>query len=136
LGHKFSLILSREITDAESATLQEEGFFGASFGIDSLPTNAEVTVTKVDFDDTVSPSLVEAIESALETVKKVPDLTVPSLTVPALPVEKTEEEPGAVVGEVIEEKPESVNGEVTEATADEADSVGANDPVATTGNPD
>jgi hypothetical protein len=182
LGHKFSLILSREITDAESAILQEDGFFGASFGIDSLPTNAEVTVTKVDLDDTVSPSLVEAIESALEAVKKVPDLGVPSLTVPALPVEKTEEKtdeaPGTVVGEVIEEKPESVTGEVTEgepgtegetakktatrkvsakkagngrtssrktsarktstgkATADEADSVGVNDPVATTSSSD
>jgi hypothetical protein len=157
LGHKFSLVLSREITDAESAVLQEAGFSGASFATDSLPTNAEVTVTKVDFDDTVSPSLAEAIESALEAVKKVPDLSVPGLTVPAVPVEKADEKPGTVTGEVIEqesdaepvtaEKAATGNGSAKKtgngrtsarktsakkATADEADSAGANGSTATT----
>ena len=81
MGHKFSLVLSRMITDDESAVLLDAGCMGAIFATDSLPTNAEVTVTKMDFDDTVSPSLTEAIESALEAVKKVPDLGVPGLTV-------------------------------------------------------
>jgi hypothetical protein len=36
----------------------------------------------MDFDDMESPSLAEAIESALEAVVKVPDLGVPGLTVP------------------------------------------------------
>lgn len=111
MGHVFSLVLSREITDEESVVLQESGCYGASFGTDSLPTNAEVSVTKVDIDDTVSPSLAEAIESALEAVKKVPDLGVPGLTVPALPVEKRTK-PGVVDGEVIEEVTEVVE-EVT-----------------------
>ncbi|MFC8723517.1 hypothetical protein [Kitasatospora sp. NPDC057198] len=84
MGHKFSLVLSREITDDESAVLQE-GFSGAVFSTDALPTNAEVKVTRVDFDDEVSPSLAEAIESALESVKTVSDLTVPGLSVPAVP---------------------------------------------------
>ncbi|WP_459800308.1 hypothetical protein [Herbidospora sp. RD11066] len=80
----FSLVLSREITDDESAVLREAGCAEAAFGTDSLPTNADITVTKLDFDDTVSPSLAEAIEAALAAVKNVPDLTVPGLTVPAV----------------------------------------------------
>jgi hypothetical protein len=83
VGHKFSLVLSREITGSESEILQGAG---ATFGTDSHPTNASVTVTKIDVDDTVSPSLAEAIEAALEAVKKVPDLSVPGLVVPAQPV--------------------------------------------------
>jgi hypothetical protein len=55
VGHKFSLVLSREITNGESAVLQQEGCADAVFGTDSLPTNAAVTVAKMDFDDTVSP---------------------------------------------------------------------------------
>jgi hypothetical protein len=83
MGHKFSLVLSREITDDESVMLQEVGCAGATFATDSLPTNAEVPVTKMDFDDAAAPSLAEAIESAIEAVKKLPDVSVPGLTVPA-----------------------------------------------------
>jgi hypothetical protein len=85
VGHRFSLVLSRDITDDESVILKEAGCAEAVFTTDSLPTNAAVTVTKMDFDDTVSPSLAEAIEAALEAVKNVPDLSVPGLTVPAQP---------------------------------------------------
>jgi hypothetical protein len=103
LGYKFSLVLSREISDGEVATLQEAGCASATFTTDSLPTNADVTVTKLDFDDTTSPSLAEAIESALEAVKSVPDLSVPGLTVPAQPAVAGAEESGAVIeGTVID----------------------------------
>jgi hypothetical protein len=85
VGHKFSLVLSREITEGESEILQEAGCSGAIFGTDSLPTNASVTVTKIDFDDAAAPSLAEAIESALAAVKQVPELSVPGLSVPAQP---------------------------------------------------
>jgi hypothetical protein len=89
VGHKFSLVLNREITDDESAALREAGCAEAVFCTDSHPTNPDLPVTKMDFDDETSPSLAEAIESALEAVKKVqvPDLSVPGLTVPAQPVE-------------------------------------------------
>lgn len=92
MGYRFSLVLSREITDDESVILQEANCASPIFGADSLPTNAEVAVTKMDFDDTVSRTLAEAIESALESVKKVPDLGVPGLTVPAQPAEPPAEE--------------------------------------------
>jgi hypothetical protein len=105
VGHKFSLVLSREITANESAALQDAGCAGAVFSSDSLPTNADVTVTKVDFDDTVSPSLAEAIEAALEAVKIVPGLSVPGLTVPAQPTQALSEEPAAAVLAEPAEKP-------------------------------
>jgi hypothetical protein len=87
MGHKFSLFLSREITDDESATLREAGCASAVFTADSHPTSPEKKVTKMNFDDEVSPSLAEAIEAALEAVKTIPGLTVPSFTVPAQPVD-------------------------------------------------
>jgi hypothetical protein len=112
MGYKFSLVLSREVSDEESAILQEAGCVSAVFGTDSLPTNAQVTVTKMDFDDTVSPSLAEAIESAFTAVKKVPDLSVPGLTVPAQSAQAPAAEgvaaaskPGVVAGTVVTEEP-------------------------------
>jgi hypothetical protein len=85
MGYKFSLVLSREITDEESVTLKGAIRADAAFGGDQLPTDAEVPVTKIEFDDTVSPTLAEAIEAGLEAVKVVPDLGVPGLSVPAQP---------------------------------------------------
>jgi hypothetical protein len=106
VGYKFSLVLSREITDDESAILQEVGCPDVIFATDTLPTDADVIVTKMDFDDTRSPSLAEAIESALESVKKVPDLGVPGLTVPAQPERIVAEEPEKVIqGVVVQDKP-------------------------------
>jgi hypothetical protein len=87
VGYKFSLILSREITEAESAAMLVADSTGVVFATDSLPTNAEIAVTKMDFNDTVSPSLAEAIESALEAVKTIPGLSVPGLTVLAQPAD-------------------------------------------------
>ena len=90
MGFKFTLVLSREITDEESGILLEANSAVPRFGSDTLPTNADVPVTKMDFDDTISPSLEEAIESALGSVKKVPELGVPGLTVPAQPAHREE----------------------------------------------
>jgi hypothetical protein len=92
VGHKFSLVLSREITDGESAALQEAGCAGAVFLTDTHPMNPDVNVTKMDFNDTASPSLADAIQTALDAVEAVPDLTVPNLTVPAQPAKATDEE--------------------------------------------
>jgi hypothetical protein len=102
MGYRFTLVLSREITDDESAVLEAAGCAGAIFAPDSLPTNAEVPVTKMDFDVTASPSLAEAIESALEAVKNVPDLSVPGLTVPAQPAHAETAEAAATGTEAME----------------------------------
>ena len=117
MGYKFSLVLSREITEDESTILDEAVCSTAVFGTDSLPTNADTIVTKMDFDDTISPTLAEAIESALEAVMKVPDLSVPGLTVPAQPAGPSDEEPKVVAGEMVEEVAAEV---VEEPPAEEA----------------
>jgi hypothetical protein len=121
VGHKYSLILSREITDEESVILRDAGCACAVFTTDTLPTNAEVTVTRLDFDDTESPSLAEAIEAGLEAVKKVPELTVPGLTVPAVPKAQADSDTvieGTVVdGTVVDGT--VVDGTVVEATVAE-----------------
>ncbi|WP_042433467.1 hypothetical protein [Streptacidiphilus anmyonensis] len=83
MGFKFSLVLNRTITAKETAALRDAGCGEAAFGTDTLPTDASVKVTRLDFDDTLSATLAEAIEAGLEAVKKVPDLSVPGLNVPA-----------------------------------------------------
>jgi hypothetical protein len=112
MGYRFSLVLSREISDEESAILRETDGVSAVFGTDSLPTNAQMSVTRMDVDDILSPSLAEAIESAFEAVKKVPDLSVPGLTVPAQSAHApaadgvaAATEPGVVAGTVVTEQP-------------------------------
>jgi hypothetical protein len=124
MGYRFSLVLSREITDEESAVLREAGCSAAVFGTDSLPTNAEVTVTSMDFDDILSPSLAEAIESALEAVKEVPGLSVPGLTVPAQPAGPSDEEPKVIAGEVIEEVAAEVAEEIVAEVTEEKPAAG------------
>jgi hypothetical protein len=104
VGYRFSLVLSREITDDESALLRDAGCADPVFGTDTLPTNADVIVTKMDFDDTASPSLADAIQSALDAVKTVPELSVPGLTVPAQPAGPVTEEADKVIeGTVVQD---------------------------------
>jgi hypothetical protein len=85
MGYTFSLILNREITEDESIALTEARSVAATVGSDTLPTDPSVPVTKLEFDDDVSPSLEQAIESALRAVQAVPGLDVPALTVPPQP---------------------------------------------------
>jgi hypothetical protein len=82
MGYEFTLFLSREITDEESAALQTAGCAGATITTDSYMANS---VTRLDFDTSEVPTLAEAIQSALDSVKTVPDLTVASLEVPPQP---------------------------------------------------
>lgn len=93
MGYKFSLVLSREVTASETKNLKKAGCQEAKFGKDTLPTDANIPVTRLDFDDTVSPTLAGAIEAALTAVKTVPELGVPGLTVPAQPAERPAAEP-------------------------------------------
>jgi hypothetical protein len=113
VGYKFTLVLSREITDDESAVLREADAVCAEaiFGPDTLPTNADVPVTKMDIDDTTAATLADSIQAALDAVKAIPDLSVPGLTVPAQPAGPLDERTAVVEGE----KPETVSEEKIEA---------------------
>ncbi|GAA1158485.1 hypothetical protein [Streptomyces javensis] len=95
MGYVFSLVLSREITEDEMTTLKAGCVGAVDFGTDVLPTDAEVTVTRMDFDDAVSPTLADAIDAALAAVTEVSDLSVSELTVPAQPAGAEEGEAAA-----------------------------------------
>jgi hypothetical protein len=82
MGYEFTLFLSREITEDESAALQTAGCAAATITTDSYMANS---VTRLDFDTSEAPTLAEAIQSALDSVQTVPDLTVASLEVPPQP---------------------------------------------------
>src|ERR1700733_6691816 len=86
MGYEFTLFLSREITDDESAALQTAGCAGAAITTDSYMANS---VTRLDFDTSEAPTLAEAIQSALDSEKTVPDLTLASLQVPPPPKGET-----------------------------------------------
>lgn len=116
MGYKFSLVLSREITESESAILQKEACADAVFSTDSFPTNADITVTRLDFDDTVSPTLADAIESALKTVEKVPELSVPGLEVPAQPAGLDDDDDSAAAVELDEAVAAELEAEIEEVS--------------------
>jgi hypothetical protein len=104
VGYKFSLVLSREVTtEAESAALlgaamPEGSSTGVVFTTDLLPANAKITVTKINFNDRVSPSLAGAIE----TVNTMPGLSGPVLTAPVQPAGPQAVKPPAPMSSVME----------------------------------
>jgi hypothetical protein len=124
VGHKYSLILSREITAEESAIVQAD-CAGATFSTASLPTNASVTVTRIDVDDTTSRSLAEAITAGLDAAKQLPDLSIPSLNVPAQPAPGEAGEQASDAAAAAEEKTPTTDDKRTPTTDDEPELVGA-----------
>jgi hypothetical protein len=113
MSNKFTLVLNREITEDENGTLHEEGCPEAVLTTIALPGKDDTSVTQLEFDTEAGPSLAEAIESALEAVKKIPDLMVPTLTVPAQPAAKPDDD-GTADGEA---KAEALEAEAPEAKA-------------------
>ncbi|AOS63734.1 hypothetical protein [Actinoalloteichus hymeniacidonis] len=95
MAHKFTLALSREITDDELTKLRQAGSGEATASTTTLPTNPDVTVGQLDFD-VEGESLSGAIDAALAAIKTIPDLGVPGLSVPAQPTGASD---GGAVGE-------------------------------------
>ena len=85
MGHKFTLVLNRKISDDETGVLKASGCQDTSITRVPVPGDPDATVTQMDFDTEATSSLAEAIEAALDAVKKIPDLSVPTLRVPAQP---------------------------------------------------
>ncbi len=111
MGHKFTLILNREISEDETGALKESGCQDASVTSVPVPGDPDTTVTQMDFDTEATSSLAEAIEAALSAVKKIPDLSVPTLHVPAQPSTAAASDgedpatgPGVIDGEIEEIK--------------------------------
>ncbi|MCP2167423.1 hypothetical protein LX83_004296 [Goodfellowiella coeruleoviolacea] len=82
VAHKFTLVLSRDVTDDELTMLREAGPGEVTASTTKLPTNPDVKVRQLDFD-TEGESLAAVLKAALEAVRTVPDLSVSSLSVPA-----------------------------------------------------
>ncbi|MFD7923607.1 hypothetical protein ACFV3R_30895 [Streptomyces sp. NPDC059740] len=115
MGYKFSLVLNREVTEQETVKLKEIACGNAAFDSDTLPTDASVAVTRIDFDDTVSPTLAEAIEAGMQAVKQLPELEIPGLSVPAQPAGPVTETDEAVTAEAT--GPEGTAAEKAESKA-------------------
>ena len=117
MGYKFTLVLNREITDDESESLQKAGCADATITTTAHPTDADSLATQLDID-TEAISLEEAIQSALDAVDTVPDLSVPVLDVPPQPNGiSTEDE---AVPAAIPASTEAALAENAAAPADEA----------------
>ncbi|MCA2217184.1 hypothetical protein [Jidongwangia harbinensis] len=106
MGNKFTLVLNREITDDELQTLRDAGV-DAVVGRETSRGADDVKVTKLDFDTDVWPSLTEAIQSSLDAVTAIPELSVPTLTVPAQQVG----DPAVVAGDLVGSDPVAVGAE-------------------------
>jgi hypothetical protein len=114
MGHKFTLILNREISEDETGALKASGCQDASITSVPVPGDVDATVTQMDFDTEAKASLAEAIEAALSAVNEIPDLSVPTLDVPAQPPTAAPSEgqdedgttdPNVIVGELEGSKP-------------------------------
>ncbi|MGW2278065.1 hypothetical protein [Streptomyces sp. NPDC001770] len=103
--YRFSLVLNREVNDQEKVALKEVSPADITFVDDTLPTNADVPVTRIEFEDEVTPTLAEAIEAGFEAVKAVPELSVPGLSVPAQPATAETAETAEVAGATAEATP-------------------------------
>jgi hypothetical protein len=100
MGYEFSIILNREITEDESRILLDN-CTGTTLSTAPLPTNADLSGTQLEVDNTEVPTLAEAIQAALDAVKLVPDVLPASLTVPAQPNGEPSEGEDGEAGEAV-----------------------------------
>ena len=85
MGYKFTLVLSREITEEEVSALKDAGCPDSAISITKLPTAEKEPATQLEFDTEASETLAGAMEMALDAVKAIPDLRPFTLEVPAQP---------------------------------------------------
>jgi hypothetical protein len=85
MGYKFTLVLSREITEEEVSALKDAGCPDSAISMTELPTAEKEPATQLEFDTEASDTLAGAMEMALDAVKAIPDLRPFTLEVPAQP---------------------------------------------------
>jgi hypothetical protein len=85
MGYKFTLVLSREITEEEIGVLTDAGCPDSAISTAELPTAGKEPATQMEFDTEASETLAGAMEMALDAVKTIPDLRPFTLEVPAQP---------------------------------------------------
>jgi len=85
MGYKFTLVLSREITEEEVSALKDAGCPDSAISMTELPTAEKEPATQMEFDTEASKTLAGAMEMALDAVKTIPGLRPFTLEVPAQP---------------------------------------------------
>ncbi len=135
MGYKFTLVLSREITEEEISALKDAGCPDSAISMTELPTAEKESATQMEFDTDASKTLAGAMEMALDAVKTIPDLRPFTLEVPAQPngePPETEDSlyeldpvPATIKGEVEDVPPPAAEAEpaATPSTAAEAEAV-------------
>jgi hypothetical protein len=85
MSYKFTLVLSREITEEEIGAMKDAGCPDSAISTTELPTAEKEPATQMEFDTDASKTLAGAMEMALDAIKAVPDLRPFTLEVPAQP---------------------------------------------------
>jgi hypothetical protein len=122
MAYEFTMVLNRQITPDEVSLLHEAGCDDAAITTATVGVDSEEVVTQMDFARE-APSLTEAIQSALDAVKSVSELTAITLTVPAQPNAAT----GS--GDVAEQNDMAISADETNAENSDDTVEGNGDPV-------
>jgi len=142
MGYKFTLVLSREITEEEISALKDAGCPDSAISMTELPTAEKEPATQMEFDTDASETLAGAMEMALDAVKAIPDLRPFTLEVPAQPngePPETEDSlyeldpvPAIIKGEVEDVPPPAAEAEPTATPSTAAEPEAAAEAVPTT----
>jgi hypothetical protein len=119
MGYKFTLVLSREITEEEISALKDAGCPDSAISMTELPTAEKEPATQMEFDTEASKTLAGAMEMALDAVKTIPDLRPFSLEVPAQPNGEPPETEDSLYE--LDPVPATIKGEVEDVPSPAAD---------------
>lgn len=115
MSYKFTLVLSREITEEEIGALRDAGCPDSVISTTELPTAGKEPATQMEFDTDASETLAGAMEMALDAVKTIPDLRPFTLEVPAQPNGEPPETEDSLYE--LDPVPATIKGEVEDVPA-------------------
>jgi hypothetical protein len=115
MSYKFTVVLSREITEEEIGALKDAGCPDSAISTAELPTKDKEPATQMDFDTDESATLAGAMEMVLDAVKTIPDLRPITLEVPAQPNGEPPESEDSLYE--LDPVPPTITAEVEDVTA-------------------
>jgi hypothetical protein len=119
MSYKFTLVLSREISEEEIGVLKGAGCPDSVISTTELPTAGKEPATQMEFDTDASETLAGAMEMALDAVKTIPDLRPFTLEVPAQPNGEPPETEDSLYE--LDPVPATIKGEVEDVPAASAE---------------
>jgi hypothetical protein len=115
MSYKFTVVLSREITEEEIGALKDAGCPDSAISTAELPTKDKEPATQMDFDTDASATLAGAMEMVLDAVKTIPDVRPITLEVPAQPNGEPPESEDSLYE--LDPVPPTITAEVEDVTA-------------------